>query len=69
MPCVPLEAGAETHPASVLNPELAIFKPLTVGTLGMRREKLVLMNEWGTSLVLLVAFVLIPVLFFFPQET
>ena len=53
----------------MLNPELAIFKPLTVGTLGMRREKLVLMNEWGTSLVLLVAFVLIPVLFFFPQET
>ena len=45
---VPPEARAETHIASVLNHELAIFKPLTVRGLGMWRERLVLMNEWGT---------------------
>lgn len=33
--CVPPEAGAGTHTTSVLNPELAIFKPLTVKRLGI----------------------------------
>ena len=45
MPWVPPEAGEETHTASVLNGELAIFKPLTVGALGRWRETLVLMNK------------------------
>lgn len=30
-PCVPPQAGAHTHPATGLNRELAIVKPLTVG--------------------------------------
>ena len=48
MPCVPPETGADTHTTSVLNHDLAMFKPLTVRGLGMWRERLVLMNEWGT---------------------
>ena len=33
MPCVPQVAGTTTHAAFLLNPELAIFKPLTVSAL------------------------------------
>lgn len=41
----PPEAGTETHAASVLTYELALFKPLTVCGLGMGRERVVLMND------------------------
>ena len=47
----------------MLNRELAIFKPLSVGALGMWRERLVLMNEWGTLVALWWAAVPILVLF------
>ena len=43
------EAGAETHTTLVLNHELAMLKSLTVGGLGMWRERLQLMNDWETS--------------------
>ena len=39
MPCVPPEPGAETPTVSVLNRELAIFKPLTDGGLSIERER------------------------------
>ena len=58
------EAGVETHRASVLNCELAIFKLLTFGALGRWRKMLVLINEWGTSLALWWEAVLIIALFF-----
>lgn len=44
VPCVPAEAGAEAHTAFVLNCELAVFTPLTVEPLGIRRESGV--DEW-----------------------
>lgn len=47
MPCVPPEAGAETHTASVLKGEMAMLKPLVVRAVGMWRERLVLTKEWG----------------------
>ena len=62
MPCVPPEAGAETHTESVLYGQLAIFKPLTVGGLSRWRKRLVLINEWGISLALGWAAGLRPVL-------
>ena len=48
IPCIPPEAGAETHTALVLTHELAIFKALNVRGLGMWRERLVVMNECET---------------------
>ena len=50
VPGFPLQEGAEPHPASVLKYVPAIFKPQSVGALGMCRERLVLMKEWGTLL-------------------
>ena len=62
MPCIPPEPEAETHTALGLNCKLAIFKPRTVRVLHMWKEKLVLMNEFWTSLALWWAAGLIPVL-------
>ena len=63
MPCVPPEAGAEKHTASVLYHELAIFQPLIVGGFDTWRKRLVLMKVWGTSVSLVWARMLTPVLF------
>ena len=62
MPGVPPDTGAETHTASVLNSELAMFKPLT--KLWFRyAERLGLINELWTLVALWSAAVLIPMLF------
>ena len=45
-----------------MNSELAIFKPLSQ-VLGIQRERLVLMDELGTSVASWLAAVLIPMLF------
>ena len=68
IPCIPPEAGAETHTALVLTHELAIFKALKVRGLGMWREGLVVMSECETSLALFD--VLIPMCFWLkrPRE-
>ena len=63
MPDVPPEAGAKTHRTSMLNCELAIFKPWSCGFREERGWRLVLMNECGTSVALWSAAVLIPMLF------
>ena len=62
-PCFPPEARAETLAATVLSHELDIFQHLSIGGLGMWRRRLVLINEWGTSVASWWAAVLNPVIF------